>query len=77
MELVVKNARLPGGDDAVTDIVISGGKIAAIEPRADSGRPAIDAEGRLVSPGFVETHIHLDKACILAARPVSRSASTW
>jgi cytosine/creatinine deaminase len=65
MELVVKNARLPGGDDAVTDIVISGGKIAAIEPRVDSGRPSIDAEGRLVSPGFVETHIHLDKACIL------------
>jgi cytosine deaminase len=27
--------------------------------------PVIDAGGRLVSPGFVETHIHLDKSCIL------------
>jgi cytosine/adenosine deaminase-related metal-dependent hydrolase len=25
----------------------------------------IDLGGRLVSPGFVETHIHLDKSCIL------------
>lgn len=25
----------------------------------------VDAGGRLVSPGFVETHIHLDKSCII------------
>ena len=25
----------------------------------------IDVDGRLVAPGFVETHIHLDKSCIL------------
>jgi cytosine/creatinine deaminase len=61
----VKNARLPGSGDAVTDIVISDGKIVAIEPRVATGAPAIDVGGRLVSPGFVETHIHLDKACIL------------
>jgi cytosine/creatinine deaminase len=65
MEFVVKNARLPGSGDAVTDIVISDGKIVAIEPRVATGAPAIDVGGRLVSPGFVETHIHLDKACIL------------
>jgi cytosine/creatinine deaminase len=65
MELVVKNARLPGSGDAVADIVVSGGKIAAIEATVAAGGPAIDVEGRLVSPGFVETHIHLDKSCIL------------
>ena len=25
----------------------------------------LDLDGRLVAPGFIETHIHLDKACIL------------
>jgi cytosine/creatinine deaminase len=65
MEFVVKNARLPGGGDAVADIVISGGKIAAIEPSVATSGPAIDVEGRFVAPGFVETHIHLDKSCIL------------
>jgi cytosine/creatinine deaminase len=65
MELVVKNARLAGSGAATVDIVVAGGKIAAIEPSVATGGPTIDVEGRLVSPGFVETHIHLDKACIL------------
>ena len=65
MDTVVKNARLPGRPDALVDIAISGGKIAAIEPNIAAGGTMIDARGRLVSPGFVETHIHLDKSCIL------------
>jgi cytosine deaminase len=64
MELVVKNARLPESD-AIADIAISGGMIVAIELNVTTGGPVIDAGGRLVSPGFVETHIHLDKSCIL------------
>jgi cytosine/creatinine deaminase len=65
MELVVKNARLPGSGDATADIAVSGGKIVAIEPNVATGGPIIDVGGRLVSPGFIETHIHLDKSCIL------------
>jgi cytosine/creatinine deaminase len=65
MDTVVKNARLPGRPDALVDIAISGGKIAAIELNIAAGGTEIDARGRLVSPGFVETHIHLDKSCIL------------
>ena len=65
MDLVVKQARLPGRDDALADIAISSGKIAAIEPNIATVGPVIDAGGRLVAPGFIETHIHLDKSCIL------------
>jgi len=65
MELVVKNARLPESGDAIADIAISGGMIQAIEPNLTTCGPVIDAGGRLVSPGFVESHIHLDKSCIL------------
>jgi len=36
-----------------------------IEPNIATVEPAVDAGGRLVSSGFVETHIHPDKSCIL------------
>src|SRR5215467_12866385 len=64
MDLVLKRARFPGRD-ALADIAISSGKIAAIERSIPTVGPTIDAGGRLVAPGFVETHIHLDKSCIL------------
>ena len=51
MELVVKNARLPESGDAIADIAISGGMIAAIEPNVTTGGPVIDAGGRLCSSG--------------------------
>lgn len=65
MDLVIRNARRIGHGAELSDIGISGGRIAAIEPRIESDARVIDAGGRLVAPGFVETHIHLDKSCIL------------
>ena len=41
------------------------GRIVAIEPHIAAEAPEKDVDGRLVVPGLVETHIHLDKACIL------------
>jgi cytosine deaminase len=65
MDLILRNARPVGTEDEVTDIGIAGGRIAAIEPRLAAESEVIDLGGRLISPGFVETHIHLDKSCIL------------
>jgi cytosine/creatinine deaminase len=65
MELILRNARLadrPG----LTDIGIASGRITAIAPRLAAEAPELDVKGRLVAPGFVETHIHLDKSCILS-----------
>jgi cytosine deaminase len=39
--------------------------IAAILPALEAEGPELDAEGCLVVPGLIETHIHLDKTCIL------------
>jgi cytosine deaminase len=66
MDLILRNARVIGvnGDDPV-DIGIDDGRIAAIEPNLAAEGEAFDAAGRLVGPGFIETHIHLDKSCIL------------
>jgi cytosine/creatinine deaminase len=65
-DLVLRNARVDGCDESV-DIVIVDGTIRAIEraQHAYADAHVVDAGGRYVSPGFVETHIHLDKSCIL------------
>jgi len=65
MDLVLKNTRPFGHDDALADIGIANGRIAAIAPTLDADGPAIDLRGNLVAPGLVETHIHLDKTCII------------
>lgn len=64
LDLVLRNARMRGRD-RLFDIAIQQGRIAAIEPSIVSAAPAKDLGGRLVLPGFVDTHVHLDKACLL------------
>ncbi len=49
------------GLDAVVDIAIDGGRLAAIGERLDRPRDAwvIDAEGLVVAPGLIDPHVHL------------------
>ena len=67
LDTVLRNARIAGteADGRTMDIGIDGGRIAAVEPRIESDACAFDVGGRLVSPGLVETHIHLDKSRII------------
>ena len=66
MDTIIRNARIRDGVNQPTfDIGIEAGRIATIEPSLAADGEEVDAGGRLVSPGFVETHIHLDKSCIL------------
>ncbi len=65
MDLVLKSARLAGAAQRLTDIGIESGRIVALQPGLPATGETIDLNGRLVSSGFVETHIHLDKSCIL------------
>jgi cytosine deaminase len=72
MDLVVRNARLAHAPEAPpTDIGIADGRIIAIEPGLPTGGEIFDAGGSLVCGGFVETHIHLDKSCIVDRAPPS------
>jgi cytosine/creatinine deaminase len=64
MDFVLRNARVATSGDCV-DIGVENGRIAAITPNLDAAAPEYDAAGRLMFPGFVDCHIHLDKACIL------------
>lgn len=63
-DLIFRNALLRSS--AVPfDIGIKGGRIAAIEQRLACEGTEVDLGGHLALPGFVDTHIHLDKACLL------------
>ncbi len=61
--LAVRGGRVidpANGIDAVADVLITDGRIAAVEP--DAGKDAsqtIDASGLVVCPGFVDIHTHL------------------
>jgi cytosine deaminase len=67
LDLILRNARVAGtADDApLMDICVENGVIAAMAPALAAEGEVLDARGRLVSPGLVETHIHLDKSRIL------------
>jgi len=65
MDLILRNARVVGNESVATDIGIDKGRIAVIQPKLAAEGEALDLGGRLVTPGFIETHIHLDKSRIL------------
>jgi len=61
-DLIVRDAYL-ADRDAVVDIAVESGRIAAIAPAVDATAPTeVDADGGLVSPGLVDSHVHLDMA---------------
>lgn len=62
-DLLLHGARLPDREGLV-DIAIVGERIAAVDTAAGPARETIDLGGRLVTPGLVESHIHLDKALL-------------
>jgi cytosine deaminase len=71
MDLVIRNACiLQGRELRSVDIGVQGGVIAAIAPVLEVAAPKLEAGARLVVPGMVETHIHLDKSCILERCPI-------
>jgi len=66
VDLVLRNATIADAAGASrVDIGVDGGRIVQLATQIPPGAQDIDVAGRLVTAGFVETHIHLDKACIL------------
>ncbi len=59
MDRILADATLPDGSR--TDIALIGGRIAAIGPRCGGDLPRQPLAGRMVWPGFVDVHTHLDK----------------
>src|SRR4051812_36374751 len=64
-DLLIRNARIEDDGDPV-DIAVRDGRIAGLGPNLRCvAAETTDAGGCLAFGGFVDSHIHLDKACIL------------
>ncbi|WP_410772447.1 amidohydrolase family protein [Fontibacillus sp. BL9] len=69
MDILIKKARINEGAE-LRDIAIENGKITGIEANieGEAGR-VIEADGKVLIPGLVESHLHLDKALIADRLP--------
>jgi cytosine deaminase len=65
LDLILRRARLTEHRETLLDIGVADGRIVEIAADIGGDAPQEQLDGRLVIPGFVETHIHLDKSCIL------------
>jgi cytosine/creatinine deaminase len=76
LDILVKNVAL-WGSEGLCDLGIENGRFVSVSPGGVSSAAALtlDAEGRMAVPGFVEPHIHLDKALISERAPVNRSGT--
>jgi N-acyl-D-aspartate/D-glutamate deacylase len=62
-DLVIRDGQLvdgTGNEPTPGDLAIDDGVITAVGSVNGSGREEIDADGHLVTPGFVDIHTHLD-----------------
>ena len=76
LDILVKNVAL-WGTEGLRDLGIANGRFVSVG-QSDASSVAVltlDAEGRMAVPGFVEPHIHLDKALISERAPVNRSGT--
>ena len=62
-DLLIKNGTIvdgTGNDSFVGDVAVHDGEIKEIGSIESNAKEIIDAEGRTVTPGFVDIHTHLD-----------------
>jgi N-acyl-D-amino-acid deacylase len=68
-DLIIRNARVIDGSGLpwfAADVAISGDRIAAIGALAKAeAATTLDAAGKVVCPGFVDTHVHGDLALLV------------
>ncbi len=62
-DLVIRAGRVVDGSGAASrtaDVAVDGALITAVGRVSESGRREVDADGALVTPGFVDIHTHYD-----------------
>jgi N-acyl-D-aspartate/D-glutamate deacylase len=62
-DLIIRGGEIVDGSGLPryrADLAISGGRIAAIGKVGTNAREVIDAEGHVVTPGFIDGHTHMD-----------------
>jgi cytosine deaminase len=61
-DLRLKNIRLPQAPGEIAEALISNGRFVE---KLSNTAAILDLKGAMIFPGLIETHLHLDKACIL------------
>ena len=72
-DLLFKNARVvdgTGGEPFVADVAVSGETIARVgRDLEEAAQTTIDASGRMLCPGFIDTHTHSDRTALFVPDP--------
>src|SRR5262245_4671089 len=63
IDLLLRECRLADGNDPA-HVAIADGRIPSVGREAPAAREVVEVEERLITPGLVEAHIHLDKALL-------------
>ena len=66
-DLVIKNGRVidgSGGPGVYADVAVAKDKIVGVGKFNESATRTINAEGRVVAPGFIDMHSHSDLAML-------------
>lgn len=75
LDILIKNVAV-WGSDGLRDLAVAGGRFVALPKDAEKiSALVLDAGGRIAVPGFVEPHIHLDKALISERAPFNVSGT--
>ena len=77
--LITNGTLITASDTAPLDIAITAGKIALLAPHGflskSHAKKTIDAEGAYITPGGVDTHVHLEEPPLFGGR--GRSSDTF
>ena len=63
LDLLIKNGFVvdgTGSDRFLADVGVKDGRIAAVGKISESASKTVDGEGRVICPGFVDGHTHMD-----------------
>lgn len=75
LDILIKNVAV-WNSEGLRDLAVADGHFVAVPRDAEKiSAFVLDADGRIAVPGFVEPHIHLDKALISERAPVNVSGT--
>ena len=66
-DLLIKNGRVvdgSGGPSFYADVAVTNGKIVGVGKFNETAARTINADGRVVAPGFIDHHTHFDPQCM-------------
>ncbi len=66
-DLLIKNGRVvdgSGGPSFYADVAVTNGKIVGVGKFSEPATRTINADGRVVAPGFIDHHTHFDSQCM-------------